>query len=427
MANEDQLRIIRQGVDTWNKWRTENPDDDVNLVELDFIGTELYGLDLHKADLSKANLHGSDLWMANLSESNLSGANLHGADLRGANLSRANLSSTNLRGANLSGANLNEVNLRKADLSEARLHGSDLSRANLCEAILEDAYLRQAKLCDAILIEANLHRANLRRACLNNADLTKANLRSANLGLANFRGARLTGANLSQAILVETDLADAHLTGCKIYGISAWKTKLDGAKQNDLIITPDNEPVITADNLEVAQFIYLLLHNEKIRDAIDTIAKKAVLILGRFTPERKIVLDTIKEELRKHNYLPILFDFSRPERRDIGETVSTLAHMARFIIADITDAKSIPAELQRIVPNLPSVPVMPLILDSDYDEFALFENIVRYSWVLEIYRYKNQEELISSIEPKVIAPAEKEANEIQRKLETSRRKSLQMR
>ncbi len=121
-------------------------------------------------------------------------------------------------------------------------------------------------------------------------------------------------------------------------------------------------PIITVDNLEIAQFIYLLLHNEKLRDVIDTIGKKAVLILGRFTDERKAVLEAIREELRRRDYIPILFDFEKPASRDLTETVSTLAHMARFVIADITDAKSIPQELSVIVPNLPSVAVQPLIL-----------------------------------------------------------------
>jgi len=35
---------------------------------------------------------------------------------------------------------------------------------------------------------------------------------------------------------------------------------------------------------------------KKIRDVINTIGKKGVLILGRFTPERKIVLDAIREK-----------------------------------------------------------------------------------------------------------------------------------
>jgi hypothetical protein len=81
-----------------------------------------------------------------------------------------------------------------------------------------------------------------------------------------------------------------------------------------------------------------MLHNQKIRDVIDTITSKAVLILGRFTD--KAVLDALREELRKRNYLPILFDFSVPATRDITETVSLLARMARFVVADITDARS---------------------------------------------------------------------------------------
>jgi hypothetical protein len=75
----------------------------------------------------------------------------------------------------------------------------------------------------------------------------------------------------------------ADLTGCHIYGVSAWGLNLDGAKQQNLVITKDDEPTVTVDNIEVAQFIYLLLHNEKIRDVVDTIGKKGVLLLGRFT------------------------------------------------------------------------------------------------------------------------------------------------
>jgi hypothetical protein len=68
------------------------------------------------------------------------------------------------------------------------------------------------------------------------------------------------------------------------------------------------EPLST---IEVAQFIYLLLNNQKLRDLIDTIASKAVLILGWFFEDRKPVRDAIRDELRKpeHNYLPIVFDF----------------------------------------------------------------------------------------------------------------------
>lgn len=84
------------------------------------------------------------------------------------------------------------------------------------------------------------------------------------------------------------------------------------------------------DNLEVAQFIYLLLNNAKIRHLIDTITSKVVLILGRFTEERKDVLDSIREKLREFDYVPVLFDFTKPESKDLTATVSSLANMVKL-------------------------------------------------------------------------------------------------
>jgi hypothetical protein len=81
---------------------------------------------------------------------------------------------------------------------------------------------------------------------------------------------------------------------------------------------------------------------------------------------------------------------------------------------DITDAKSIPQELQRIVPENPSLPVRPLILSSQY-EYAMFKDFLDYPWVLTPYRYKSLEELLVSLEDEVIAPAINKAQEIEKR------------
>src|SRR5262249_15855143 len=211
----------------------------------------------------------------------------------------------------------------RPDLSNADLSGADLSGANLGTANLREAILFKANLGRADPVEANLRdHADLSGADLASANLREAVLFKANLTGADLSGADLSGADLSRAPLVEADLTGAVLTGCGIYGVFGWGLKLERAKQPNMVVTAKDEPDMTVDNIEVAQFIYLMLHNEKVRDVIDTITSKAVLILGRFADERKAVLDALREELRKRNYLPILFDFNVPATRDITETIS---------------------------------------------------------------------------------------------------------
>ncbi|WNZ28925.1 MAG: pentapeptide repeat-containing protein [Candidatus Bathyarchaeota archaeon] len=413
MANKFHRSMLKKGIAIWNDWKEKNS-----------IIPELRGADLRRLDFSNANLSNANLSRANLDGANLSYANLNDANLSGAHLTKTILSHTKFRHANLHRANLSDAESFRADF-----RGANLSDVNLSDAILGGATLSEANLDGAKLVRTNLHYAcltgaNLSKADLNNSDLRETDLRKANLSNANLSRANLDGADLRYATLYNADLSKARiietklngtvLTGCRVFGISAWELKgLEKAKQSDLIITPKGEPEITVDNLEVAQFIYILLHSEKIRGVIDTITSKVVLILGRFKPERKAILDAIRAELRKRNYLPVIFDFPEPSSRRKAETVSTLAHMARFVIADITDARCVPQELDKIVPHLTSVPVQPILLSSS-KEYGLFADFTPYPWVLKIYRYGDVDELLKSLVEKVIDPAEAKAKKLQK-------------
>ena len=81
MANQEQLEILRQGVDAWNKWRASN-----TMVQID-----LGGADLHESDFNGVNLSGANLLYANLSSTNLIRANLKWAILIETNLNLSNL------------------------------------------------------------------------------------------------------------------------------------------------------------------------------------------------------------------------------------------------------------------------------------------------------------------------------------------------
>ena len=411
MANQKQLDILSQGVGVWNQWHAEYAGLDVNLDGAELNGAELKGVNFHLTSLNRTRLREAHLDAANLSGAMLFHADLYKADLRGADLTDASLCYAHLDGANLSDADLRKANLSDAFVREVDLRGTDLRGAFIFRAFLSQADLRGANLSGAHLDGANLSDADLSGACLSRARLSRANLTDADLSHAD-----LTESDLSGATLVRTKFARATLTNSNVYGVSAWNVDLTEAIQSNLVITPKEEPTITVDNLEVAQFIYLLLNNTKIREVIDTVAKKAVLILGRFTQERKAILDALRVELRTHGYLPILFDFDKPSSLDLTETVSTLAHLSRFIIVDLTDPSSVPYEIGTIASNHVK-PIQALFQPSDAAKsvFAMFPDLVRrYHWVLPPYAYQDREHLLASLLTNVIEPAEQKVKDLEK-------------
>ncbi len=127
MAKQEHLDILRQGLESWNQWRTDNPN---------------VAVDLSEADLSGANLHGASLRDTNLVLTKLSGAYLRRADLHR---------------ADLSGADLSEADLSEADLYDANLSWANLSRADLSGAVMGLTVLGDAILCTANGLEKVIH------------------------------------------------------------------------------------------------------------------------------------------------------------------------------------------------------------------------------------------------------------------------------
>jgi len=312
--------------------------------------------------------------------SNLQNLNLAGADLRDANLYAMNLLRVNLEGADLRDADLRRVNLREANLNGADLRGAQLYRANL----------NRAQMSDADLSGSNMYRAYVSRATLRNS-----NFQETDLGLSTFVSSDMEGVRLSRA---------------RVYGISVWDMKGEPADQEDLVITPEGKSDITTDNLKMAQFVYLLLNNAEIRDVLDTVGQKGVLILGRFTAERKQVLDALREALRKLNFVPMMFDFEGASTKDFTETVKILAGMCRFVIADITSPKSSPLELQATVPDY-KVPFVPIIQESE-QPFSMFANLQEYPWMLDLLEYESTKQLITVIDKAIVQPAQVKADQI---------------
>ncbi|MFO7733873.1 MAG: pentapeptide repeat-containing protein, partial [Candidatus Aminicenantes bacterium] len=281
-------------------------------------------------------------------------------------------------------------------------------------ANLGQASLFRANLTRAALRKASFFKADLTEADLSETDLDGANLQEAVLERTNLRAANLSNANLCFATLLRTNLEKAVIDNCSVCGISLWDVDLKDARQQDLDIMPPQQPVLAVDNLQTAQLVGMLLHQQKSRNDFYSVSLNTVLVMGRFPPERKPVLEAIKDALRRCDYSPLVLDFLVPGPRDMNETVKTLGRMSRFIIADLTDDRRVAQTLDSVVHYLPSVPIQPIVREGG-SQAAESRHYFKYHWVLPVCRFKDTDDLARRIDKSVIAPVEKKTFEVRLK------------
>jgi hypothetical protein len=148
-------------------------------------------------------------------------------------------------------------------------------------------------------------------------------------------------------------------------------------------------------------------------EIMSVLASRRVLILGRFNKQCLKVLEAIKEHLDAHpnGYLAELFTFERPAARGFIEAIIGFAGLSRFIVADLSEPKSIPAELDAIVPRFRSVPVIPVIRQEE-EVYATFLDIAREANVVPMSRYRDIKDLLKKLDDELIPRAEAKLAEV---------------
>lgn len=270
MPDQEQLELLKQGVEVWNRWRSENPQ-----VEIDLSGSTIEFIDLNEVNLSEANLSYVYFCYINLIKADLRGANLRGAtfnvsgysspvNLSGANLSGANLAEVKFQDTNLSEANFCEANLAKANFHSANCYRANFTKAIFTEAILwnsspeEDSALtweegdyiepsvvdyvyeklRMNKFHEANFAQVDFSYVDLRYVDFDGSNLSYTNFFRANLHEANFSRANLERANLREtepnwktlikASLVGIDISGLDLSGQDLSNVNLKEANLSG-------------------------------------------------------------------------------------------------------------------------------------------------------------------------------------------------------
>jgi uncharacterized protein YjbI with pentapeptide repeats len=339
LANTKQLSILGEGLEVWNSWRIEHPRELIDLSGADLRNLE-FGLlpALRRADAQGLIPQGSS-WPFIYNE--------------------------------IVGYDVMPLNLRAADLRRANLDGADLIKAECQGADFSDATLRAA----------NLHRADLSSARFIGTDLSRADLR---------------GADLSASVFVRTNVEGTDLGYSDVYGISVWSITGTPADETGLRVTPFEEPYVRTDSLALAQLIYFLIREEHARDLIDTVTSRLVLVLGNFREDRKAVLEAVRSALKDLGFMPLIFDFEGPSAKDTTGTVETLARLARFVVADLTDPSSVPHELATTVPFLRTTPVL-LFRKSGATGYSMARDLEAYPWVLGVHQYETSDLLVARL------------------------------
>lgn len=117
----------------------------------------------------------------------------------------------------------------------------------------------------ATLAGATLTSAKLTEANFEDAQLTDVRLNAAILEGTNLAHADLSGSVLAGVLFLRTNMKQAKLSECNVYGVAVWDVDLENAIQSNLVITP-HEPIVQVDGIEVAQFIYVVNEQQENQD-----------------------------------------------------------------------------------------------------------------------------------------------------------------
>ena len=227
MANQEQLVILKQGVETWNQWRRENSNTKVDLSGADLSGMNLGGVDFRDARLTRVDFRG-----ANLREARLSLANLSRATFIEASLNRASLKESRLAHAIIMNADLRDADLSSAYLHKTVIASTDLRGAYLYKAHCSEIYLNKSKFTRTAFSDTTFAASDLSLAL----DLENANHHGpSTIGIDTIhksrgriperflRGCGLSDADIEYAKLSNPDFSNAEINKIlyKVYELRA--------------------------------------------------------------------------------------------------------------------------------------------------------------------------------------------------------------
>ena len=273
MIDHDTLELLsKSSAASWNNWRKSNEFSPLDLSnanlsnrflnEFDFSYCNLINTSFKNSELKKAAFKNSDISYAEFSESNLSDAYfLDTLSLR-----------TQFNYSLFRNTKFQNFDAISADFTGSKLHNVSIDSSKIDFCIFEAAIFENTTISKTSLMVSSFYKTDL--------------------SYSKFLDCRFKG-----SLFIKTNVEQSTFENCNIFGISCWKISGTPRLTKNLNISDYKEPPITLDNLENAQFLYLLLSNSRIPSVIDSLTTKIVLILGRFSDQQNSILDLIRYKI----------------------------------------------------------------------------------------------------------------------------------
>lgn len=271
------------------------------------------------------------------------------------------------------------------------------------------------KNCQIKGSKSSFRNSILKHASFNQVTFSEVGFSGSILTNCIFKHCILEKLDLYGASLINSEFYDSSIIDCDIFGANIWSIKTENTVQRDLKMpykeqkNDSDKEQITIDDIELGNIVYLLAVNSNFTKFIDQSKSSFVLVLGRFG-ENITRLNSIKKKLREEKFSPIVFDFKSPNTLDLIEVIILLSLLSKFIIVDLSEPRSVPAELQSILSTL-MIPVVPILYKRS-TVYGTYSFTNRYKWVLPVLVFDDIKDVLSIFRKAIIDPANKVYEEI---------------
>lgn len=297
----------------------------------------------------------------------------------------------------------NAYNFSNIHLKNLTIHRAFAEGLNIQNSVFENVYFD----------DGDFSRANFGNCRFVNTKFNKTIFTD-----ANFQGSTFINCNLNRINLTNANFDVKEIRETVVYGISSWDLNVsDDAIQSKLVIEKTYELYseiiaqgripLMVDNIELAQFIHYLSNHKKMRDTINILNKRGVLLLGKFKDGGLERLYKLRDWFSEQNYLPMIFDFDRPNSLDYTETVVTMSGLSKLVVADLSGS-SVPQELHAILTNF----VKPVVVYYDTAPYSMLKDLQRKNQYFHEIKFDGSNENLLAQLPAVIAAAESDFGNI---------------